>query len=264
MDNDKILYAILAVAVLALIGRLIINSNIKKNKQISWARIIVIVVDAVVFGAVFVNFDAYRAQLWWQGPAIRTDARGGNNICGREAGYNIARFTRPADECGELYYALEVTELTPTGYYRLKDFREAEKSVDRDVRETEGNTNIITRKTSTFSITRNPGERAAEYLPYYIATLSGDGKTLVAMEEADAQIGTLPVAMLRPTDERQQQIIRQCADSTIISDYSFVAFNEQAYAKNSFNYVIYRAIAALIVLIVLIIVEQLIFRKYAK
>lgn len=264
MDNDKILFAILAVAVVALIGRLIINRNIKKNKPISWVKLLVIVVDAIVFGAVFINFDAYRAQLWWQDAAIRSDAQGGNNICGREAGYDIARFTRPADECGELYYALEVTDLAPTGYYRLKDFREAEKSIDRDVSTSESNSDIITRKTSTFSVTRNPGERMAEYLPYYIATLSAEGKALVAMESVDAQPGTLPIAMLRPTDERQQQIISQCADSTIISDYSFVAYNEKAYAANSFNYVIYRAIAALIVLIVLIVVEQILFRKYAK
>ena len=73
---------------------------------------------------------------------------------------------------------------------------------------------------------------------------------MVALEEQDVvDNGQLPIAMMRLSDEKLSRIAIE-SDTTAISNYYFVAFDESRYNSNTTNYYIYKAIAGLIAAIV--------------
>lgn len=153
--------------------------------------------------------------------------------------------------------------MRPTGFYRLKNMRDTENYVERKVDNTEADSHIIHRKTSLFGLTRNPRDNADKYLPIYVATLENSGKVLVAMPEYEAAAGELPIGMMQPAD-RLQTVIDEVADTSLIADYYFLAFDEAQYARSAFSYTIYRVIAAIIATIVVVVPCYFIFIRRKK
>ena len=258
MSQNTLLFAIVVVAVLALAGRILINRQ-KKDDTIGWGKLIAVFSAVVVFVVLFSQFDPHRFVQWWKGAASRDEART-ECIAGRKAAKDISRFAGPSDDQGNLYYALQVKDLEPTGYYRVKTPYTDEAEVERSEAETESEHLAISRRTSVFPITRNPGENADKYLSLYLALLENKGSVLVALEEADANVGELPVAMMRSTDEKLRDIALK-TDSTAIVDYYFVAFDESRYAHNATNYYIYKAIVGLMGAIVVALTYLMISLK---
>lgn len=240
MTENTITYIIVAVAALALIGRLLINRK-QKGKDIKWSQLTALVVGIVAFVTAFNVANPHRIEQWWKGEATADEAKS-QCIAGRKAGKDINRFAGPSDDSGELYYALQVKAMDETGYYRIKSPYNAETEVERGEKETEGNTLAIERKTTKFAIRHNPSDNQDDYLPIYMATLQNKGKVLVAIEAQDAIAGELPVGMMRPTDDKLKEIALK-TDSTALADYYFVVFDEARWARNSTNYIMYKGIA---------------------
>lgn len=240
MSENTIIYAIVTVAVLALVGRLLIKRK-RGGDNINWGKLIGLFGGVVAFVVLFTTFNPHRAIQWWKGEVMTADAQS-ECIAGRKAGKDITRFAGPNDDRGELYYALQVKGLEETGYYRIKTPYAAETQVERDEKETESNMLAIERKTSMFPIRHNPSDNIDQYMPIYMATLENKGKVLVAMESEDAKVGELPVGMMRLTDEKLKDIALK-SDSTAITDYYFILFDEARWARNSTNYYFYKGIA---------------------
>lgn len=257
MENNKMLLAIVVIAVLALIGRILINKQ-KKGDTIGWTKLLAVFFAVVAFVFAFMFTNPHRIIQHYKGEASKSDAVK-ECIAGRKASRDIDRFAGPSDDMGDLYYALQVKAMTPTGYYRQKMPYGSTVDVDRTVEESESEKEVIKRKTSSFPITRNPGEKMDSYMPIYLAQLENKGSVLVAIEEADTYSNELPIAMMRDTDDKLAKIAHD-ADSTAIVDYYFVAFDEGRYARNQTNYYIYKGIAGLIGAIVVALIYLIVSR----
>lgn len=262
MEESKILYAVIVVAILALIGRILINRE-KKGDNIGWSKLIAIALAVVVFVGLFLTFKPHRFANFFAGQATLEEAKT-ECIAGRYAAKDVNRFASPADDKGQLYYVLQVAELTPTGYFRNRMPVRHEPDVERTVKESETNKEVISRTTNQFAVTKNPGDNQGKYLPLYIARLANAGKVLVALEEEDvptsiSDYAELPVAMMRPTDDKLASIALK-TDTTAIADYYFVAFDEDRYARNQVNDYVYRGSAGLLGAII-IALAYLIYRK---
>lgn len=251
------LLAIVVIAVLALIGRILINKQ-KKGDNINWLKLLSVFLAVVAFVTAFITVNPHRIIQSYKGEATMSDASA-ECIAGRKAGKDINRFAGPSDDMGMLYYALQVKDMTPTGYYRQKKSYQAVADVERKVNETESDKEVITRKTNMFPITRNPNDKIDSYMPLYMAQLANKGTVLVAIEEEDVCVGELPVAMMRDTDEKLASIALN-ADSTAISSYYFVAFDEDRYTHNQTNYYIYKGVAGLIGAIVVAMIYLILCR----
>lgn len=262
MDNSSIIIAILVIAVMALIGRIIINRQQKKN--ISWAKIGSVGLIVVVFILVFLFFDAHRFMQWYEGEATMLDART-QCISGRKAANDIPRFSSLSDTLPSNYYAIEAIALEATGYYKLKNNLEIDQTLDRSVAETENNSLAIKRKTSLFGITRTPSDNIDKYLPIYFVTLKNGGKVVACMEPQDANVGVLRIGMMRPMEERMFNAMQKVDSLDIVEKgYYFNLFNDQRYIANQNNYLIYRMIAALLVAIIFGIIYIFVFRRNTK
>lgn len=241
MDNSKLLLAIVVIAVLALVGRLIINKQ-QKNGSINVAKLLALFGGVVVFVITFSLFNPHRFWQWYEGEASMEDGRSGC-IAGRKAGKDITRFAGPSDDNGGLYYALQVSELTPTGFFRTKNpigFDDTQRTVEQNDNEKE----VIRHTRNMFDITRNPGDKAEKYMPIYLATLVNKDHALVAIEEEDAVVGELPIAMMRPTNEKLASIASATEDT--FTEFYFVAFDEARYARNATANYIYKGAAGLL------------------
>ncbi|MCQ2204535.1 MAG: hypothetical protein MJZ15_08855 [Bacteroidales bacterium] len=272
MHDSKILLAVVVVAVLALIGRILINKN-KDNDTVNIPKLLSIALAVVCFVTGFMLFNPQRFMMWYEGEASLSDAQNGC-IAGRKAARDINRFAGPSDDTGDLYYALQVKSLVPTGYFRIKKTYMSNADVERKVEETESNKEIIRHTTNVFPITRNPGDKADLYIPLYLAKLANKGAALVAIDESDVPSGIvdsdnsstdvveLPIAMMRLTDDRLHDIALK-TDSTAMSDIYFVAFDEDRYAHNEMNYYLHKGIAGLIGAIIVALI-YLVFARFNR
>lgn len=251
------LLAIVIIAVLALIGRILINKQ-KKGDNIGWTKLLAVFSAVVAFVTAFSFTNPHRIIQQYKGEASKAEAVS-ECIAGRKAGKDVDRFAGPSDDMGDLYYALQVKAMTPTGYYRQKMPYGGAIDVDRKVEESESEREVIKRTTSSFPITRNPGDKIDSYMPLYMAQLENKGSVLVAIEEDDTYARELPVAMMRDTDDKLAKIAYD-ADSTAIYSYYFIAFDEDRYARNQTNYYIYKGIAGLIGMIVVALIYLIVSR----
>lgn len=65
MENEQILTAVVVIAVLAVVARIIINRQQKGG--INWLKLGSIVALAVVFVVSMLSIDAYRFETWLSG-----------------------------------------------------------------------------------------------------------------------------------------------------------------------------------------------------
>lgn len=261
MDTN-LLYAIGAIAVLALVARIIINKY--KGGNIKWEKLVFIGLMVVAFALVYFAFDPYGAKMWWEGEATLKEAIT-EDVVGREAGSDIPHFASQMDEGKGRYYVLDVVSVEPTGFYCLKSYRDLINSVERTEQTTENSGKIIKRKMSLVEITRNPGERQDKYLPIYRITLEGNGSVLACMRESDANSTTLPIAEMIPMTDRINSVIERLEGEkeSIIKDYYFSLYNSSYYNEISgYKGLIYKAIAGIVAaMIVAIVYNIIVFRR---
>lgn len=264
MNDTNLIYAIAVIAVMALVGRVIINKY--KGGNIAWKKLGFIGLMVVSFTLVYFTFDPYSAKMWWDGEASLADAKS-ENIAGREAGKDIPHFASSMDDNKGRYYTLDTKEIEPTGYYCLKSLRDLTASIEREERVSQNDRKVISRKTSMLEVTRNPGDRADKYLPIYKVTLEGQGSILACMREADANKDILPVGALTPMSDKLEMVRERTneANDTIIADYYFLMYNTDFHDSISgFNELIYKAIAGIIAAIVIAIMYNLARRRWRK
>ncbi|MBP5366072.1 MAG: hypothetical protein J6Y82_09165 [Bacteroidales bacterium] len=260
-----VLISVLVIAALAVVGRIIINRRAKRG-DIKWGKLIAIGIIAAAFFVTFFSFDPHRAWQWYEGEASLSEARY-ECISGRKAAADIPRFASEADTAQGNYYALVAREIEPTGYYKLKCSNDLYNQVERTEEETLSDHLAIKRKTTLFEVVRTPSDgNADKYMPVYVVSIEGGKRVLAAMEEPDAHTGLLPVGLMLPLTDRLATVAERTDSlhTSLITDYYFNLFNEPRYSSNTFNYVIYRACAALVVAIVLGIVYMIVFKRSTR
>lgn len=236
MDNTSILVAVIAIAALALIGRMVINKHKAGDK--SWRKVSIVMVAAAAYMVAFMAIDPYGVKMWWRGEASLAEGQT-ENIAGRTAGADIPRLASADSTTHGFYYVPEGATYEPTGYCRLKHAQTADNETERKVSETEAGGQVIERKMSMFEITHRPTDQD-KYLHIGVLTFADSTKILVATEEVDPR--EMPVCIVRPTTQAYERVLK---NSNIRPDVYLLAFNEEAYTSDTIGNIIERSIAGL-------------------
>lgn len=250
MENQTIIWATVIIAVIAVLGRIVINRQ--KKGSINWFKLLLlgVAVLACLLGYLFVEPQRIADSL--SGEATLAESHS-HNIAGRQPGADIPCFGVAYADNSSVYCVPVVDSLSRTEYYILKDAKMTDL-VEREVEESVDNRQNIKRKTTTFEITKNPKNKADQYLPIYKVCLKSGGKILAAIDERDAQNPSmLPVARITASSDKLQDIAQRL-DSTMISDSYLMLFNSQQYSSNQVNYLIWRAVAGVAFAIVSVLV----------
>lgn len=205
MTDNYVLTAALVVASLAVIGRVLINSQ--RRGRIDWGKIAVIFAAAAALLLTALYFDPYRAETLLRGSAGRDDLDRG--LClGRKPDSDAPRLA--ALDNGILFpqFAVLFDEVEATGYHKRKlDPASEPDLVQRQdlVSASDTARTAIRRVTNVFDITRNPRD-ADDYLPICVATLHCGERVLAVLAPYDAHAGESPVLAARPLAGKMQQI----------------------------------------------------------
>ncbi len=260
MEDQQILIAVVVIAVLALVGRLLINKGVKKG--INWRKVGMIGGVMVVFMLTFMLYNPERMRLWWKGEATLSEGKS-ESIAGRKPGDDIPRLRSTDEIVGEIYYTIVPDSMHFTGFYRVKDLRTLEDNVDRKVQEGEtshGPAQVIERKTSAFELTKNPQDEE-KYLPVYVAVFGDGTKVVTLMEERDAELEVKPISVLRPVDDTIRRVLRNEGDESVITDFYLLAYDEQHGNRSYTETLVDRCIAGLAMAIAAAFVFMIVWRK---
>lgn len=258
MDNSTIIWATIIIAVIALVGRIIINHQ--KKGTINWFKLLLLGVAILACLLGYMNVDPQRVIDTWKGEATMAESRT-SNIAGRVAGEDIPCYAKAVADNEGLYCVPVVDSLSRTEYYLIKDVQILGESAEREVEESIDNRQKISHKTTVFEVTKNPKGNADKYLPLYKLSLHSGGAILAAIDERDAKDEAhLPVARIVESSNRIASLAEKL-DTSMISEEYLVCSNTQDYVRNQTTYIIYRAIAgvlfAILAVLVLILVKHL-------
>lgn len=260
MENEQVLTAVVVIAVLALIGRLIINSQ--RRGGVNWRKLAYIVALAAVFVASLLLFDPYRAETWALGPVNGEADMSGGRVIGREAGRGVTPLESLERGVVPIYFALRADSVAHTGYWLIKRTDKAGVARrDQLVSQSDTSRTAIKRTTSTFAITRHP-DSEADYVGVYRLALPSGEKVLAAMEPRDARAGVSPMATARRLDGKMAEIAAQ--DSLVNQQVYALCFDTAAYASAQTRYLAYSAIFALLVTALAGVAARLSLRFLAK
>ncbi len=243
MGNEQVLTVVVIIAVVAVIGRIIINRQ--QNGGINWRKLTAIAAAGVVFVGTMLAVDSYRIIMWANG-SIDTDgtAEGGAPKIGRQAGESIPAFSS-VEQGLPMYFTLTADSLSPTGYWQIKE-GSADDATVREVMvsQSDSTKTAIKRTTSSFSITRHPADEA-DYVRIYRMSLPSGEKVLAVMTDYDARPGQTPVMTSRPLTGKMADIAAKEGD---VSQLVYVtAYDSAFYASSSALRLLCSAIVALIV-----------------
>ena len=172
MPTNQILTAVIVVAAMALIGRLLIAQQ--RKGKIDWPTIVGVLLLCGLFIGLFLGLDAYRVDLWREGAATADDCRHGG-VIGRKAGDGATVVDKVSDNMADIFFAMNVSGVSHSGYWKLKQADSREDNTERSVEESQiGDGKVaIKRVVRNFDITKNPDdENKSLYLPIEIATLA--------------------------------------------------------------------------------------------
>jgi uncharacterized membrane protein YeaQ/YmgE (transglycosylase-associated protein family) len=262
--EKNLLLAIVVVAAIALVARILINKH--KSGSIAWRKLGFIGVMMMAFAITYFTFDPYSAKIWWNGKASLSDAKIAD-ITGREAADDIPHYASDIDANKGRYYVIDTKMIEPTGFYVLKSSKDLDNAVERTEEMSKNDKKVIKRRTSLIEITRNPGERIDKYVPVYKVTLANKGEVMACMQEDDAERDVLPVAMLKPMSESINSVIERLESekSELITEYYFNLHNTTEYNKLvGYNNLIYKFIAGLVTAIIVAVIYNLVGFKKKK
>ena len=246
MDKHVII-SVAVIAVMALLVRIIINK--KQITKINWPKIALIFSALAIYFAVFLSVDLYRIQIHFKGEATLNDSKT-EDITGLKPAEvsKIVELTSTRGITDQFYYIPKPTKLEPTGYYVIKNHGTINSAVDRDVKVSENNSEIISRKINLFEVTRTPGDNIDNYVPLYSAVFSDSTRMLMAVLPCYADADNLPIG-------RIQQITGKLADvagEENDKEYYITTFNASLYNSNYFNTILIRSSIALAVVIIFV------------
>lgn len=241
MENEQILTAVAVIAVLAVIGRIVINRQ--QRGGINWLKVGGVVLLAAVFAGVMLSVDSYRLATWASGDVESEADLRDDHVVGREAGAAVPIAQTVADGL-PMYFALTADSIAPTGYWMIKE-GEAEAATEREILVSKSDTSktAIRRTTSTFSITRHPAKES-RYVGIYRLTLRGGDKVLAVMAGYDAgRTGVTPVMTSRPLTGKMADIAsRQEGVNTMVY---VTEFDSAYYAASGARRLLWSALVAL-------------------
>lgn len=254
MTEEGVLIVVVVIAILALVGRIVLNRG--EVGGLKTGRIVV-VVSAVVAAAVgFVLTDPYRVETMKMGEVGTGDLKGGYLI-GREAASDVVTLDRVELETAPRFFTVAIDSVSETGYYRLKTSVESEVMRTVEVsREDEGKV-AIERKTQLFEVTNRPS-KASDYTAIYKVYLSGGQSILGVMPEYDAKAGRSRVVTLADSEGKIGTIAEK--SQTDIKDYYIDGYDRARHTAHSETYLIYRGIGGLILGIVAVVVAMIVIR----
>lgn len=257
MENEQILTVVVIIAVAAVVGRIIINRQQKGG--INWAKVIAIVLAAVVFVGIMLGVDSYRLATCFAGSVDSEEDLSAGHVVGRPAGAVVHQADGVSDGL-PIFFTLKADSVSPTGYYMLKEGA-AEKAVDRQilVSQSDSTRTAIKRTTSTFAITRHPA-RESDYTPIFRLSVSNGEKVLCVMTDYDAEALAEPIVMTSHVLTGKMQNI--ASRDTALNQMVYVsAFDHGYYAASATERLLYSATVALAATIVVGAIAFGIFRK---
>ena len=245
MENSQIIWTTVIIAAIALIGRIVINRQ--QKGAINWYKIMLVGVAIVLFFVGFIFFKPQQCidmiQDTFTGKVSLIDGQH-MNIAGRRASEEFPRYESNTYE-GGMYCVPVADSVKHTGYYILKNKQDM-NDIEREEKHSEDNRVQITRTSTTFEMSRNPGDKREKYLNIYKFTLKSGDKVLVALEADNVDASDeMPICRITPCSDRLTRTA-STLDSTLVTDIYLLGFNSEQWASNQFNYIIYRVIAGII------------------
>ncbi len=240
MENEQVLTVVVVIAVVAVIGRIIINRQ--QQGKINWPKIGWIAAIALVFVGVLLSVDSYRLATWSDGAVESSEDFGTGHVVGRTAGKCVPAALRVSEGL-PMYFVLDVDSLAPTGYWMIKE-GSADEATTREVlvSRTDSTKTAIKHTTSTFSIMRHPSDES-DYNQIYRICLSSGEKVLAVMADYDAHTGRTPVMTSRPLPGKMADI---ASHSEEVSQMVYVSsFDSAYYAASTARRFLYAALVAL-------------------
>lgn len=204
MDNEKVLTAVAVIAVVAVVGRIIINRQ--QSGKINWLKLGGILALGAVFSVVMLTVDSYRLATWASGPVDTAEDMRSGHVIGREAGKAVS-VAESVNEGLPIYFALEADSARETGYWQLKEGT-ASDATTREVlvSRADSTKTAIKRTTSKFSITRHPADEG-DYVKIYRLSLRNGEKVLAVMTDYDARrAGKTPVMTSKPLSGKMAEM----------------------------------------------------------
>lgn len=250
MENEQILTAVVVIAVLAVVARVIINRQQKGG--INWLKIGSIVALAVVFVASMLSIDAYRLETRMGGQVEADElSTSASHVVGRMSSDCTPTLNGLEGQVVPMFFALNADSVTPTGYWKKK-LKEAD-SMEREemVSKSDSSRTAIKRTTRGFDIMRHPDDES-QYVGIYRLSMPSGEKVLALMTDYDAHAGVTPVGTTIALDGKMAQIA--AADSTLNQNV-FVSFFDTAHYTNGRSVLL--AIAAVFSLVVTAVVGAL-------
>ncbi len=250
MENEQILTAVVVIAVLAVVARVIINRQQKGG--INWLKIGSIVALAVVFVASMLSIDAYRLETRMGGQVEADElSASASHVVGRMSSDCTPTLNGLEGQVVPMFFALNADSVTPTGYWKKK-LKEAD-SMEREemVGKSDSSRTAIKRTTRGFDIMRHPDDES-QYVGIFRLSMPSGEKVLALMTDYDAHAGVTPVGTTIALDGKMAQIA--AADSTLNQNV-FVSFFDTAHYTNGRSFLL--AIAAVFSLVVTAVVGAL-------
>lgn len=246
MGNEQILTVVVIIAVVAVIGRIIINKQ--QSGGVNWRKLAAIAAAAIVFVGTMLTVDSYRLIVRANGSLDAAEATedGGPKV-GRTAGESIPKLDG-VEQGLPMYFTLTADSLIATGYWQIKEGAADEATVREVlVSQSDSTKRAIKRTTSSFSITRHPADES-DYVRIYRMSLPSGEKVLSVMADYDAVPGRTPVMTSRPLAGKMADIAAK--DSTLSQMVYVTSFDSAYYASSSALRLLCSAIVALIVTVV--------------
>ncbi len=250
MENEQILTAVVVIAVLAVVARVIINRQQKGG--INWLKIGSIVALAVVFVASMLSIDAYRLETRMGGQVEADElSASASHVVGRMSSDCTPTLNGLEGQVVPMFFALNADSVTPTGYWKKK-LKEAD-TMEREemVSKSDSSRTAIKRTTRGFDIMRHPDDES-QYVGIFRLSMPSGEKVLALMTDYDAHAGVTPVGTTIALDGKMAQIA--AADSTLNQNV-FVSFFDTAHYTNGRSVLL--AIAAVFSLVVTAVVGAL-------
>ncbi len=261
MQNEQILTAVIVVAIMALIGRVLINQQ--QKGRINWGKLILIFVVCGTFLGTFLAIDPYRVEKWEEGEAGKWITFADHPI-GRTAG-DIDEITTIRNGVVPIFFTANVTEIEHSGYYKRKLSESSDPNVQRDilVSQSDESRTAIQRKTSAFNITKNPQD-PNDYVGIYIVTLEGGEKDLAVLTDYDAHTGRLPVSSAKIADAKMQDVAEKSGLDPAGSLAYIQSFDFERFGSQPATYLYLKFISALMAAFIVGILGYIIYALITK
>lgn len=227
MENEQILTAVVVIAVLAVVARIIINRQQKGG--INWLKLGSVIALAGVFVGSMLMVDAYRLETWIGGQVEADElSASASHVVGRTPADCTPTLNGLDGQVVPMFFALDADSVAPTGYWKKKQ-KEADSTVREElVSKSDSSRTAIKHTTRGFDIMRHPDDKS-QYVGIYRLVMPSGEKVLAIMTDYDAHAGVTPVGTSIALEGKMAQIA--AADSSLNQNV-YVSFFDTAHYTN--------------------------------